>query len=121
MPWAMTAHVIYNLIEPSCPVTHSARVIHDLIRTKFGFDGVLISDDVSMNALTGTLRERTEKALSAGCDLALHCNGEMDEMILVSEGAGKLTDKGKVRMVNAERLRKATFEEPPFFNPPNRS
>jgi beta-N-acetylhexosaminidase len=79
-PMAMTAHVVYEALDPQRPATTSPKVIRDVIRGEMGFDGLLISDDLSMNALQGPLSVRTKAALFAGCDIVLHCNGEMDEM-----------------------------------------
>jgi beta-N-acetylhexosaminidase len=79
-PWAMTAHVVYEAIDPENPATLSASVIGDVIRGAIGFDGILISDDLSMEALSGPLAVRARKAVGAGCDLNLHCNGKMEEM-----------------------------------------
>jgi beta-N-acetylhexosaminidase len=83
-PMAMTAHVVYEAVDPARPGTTSPRVIKEIIRGEIGFDGLLLSDDLSMNALSGTLAQRTKAALFAGCDIALHCNGKMDEMIEVA-------------------------------------
>jgi beta-N-acetylhexosaminidase len=79
-PMAMTAHVVYEAIDPQRPATTSPKVIRDVIRGEMGFDGLLISDDLSMNALDGPLPARTKAALFAGCDVVLHCNGKMEEM-----------------------------------------
>jgi beta-N-acetylhexosaminidase len=79
-PMAMTAHVIYEAIDPARPATVSPRMINEIIRGEIGFNGLLLSDDLSMKALTGTIAQRTRAALFAGCDIALHCNGKMDEM-----------------------------------------
>ena len=79
-PLAMTAHVVYEAIDPQRPATTSPKVIRDVIRGEIGFDGVLLSDDLSMNALDGPLSVRAKAALFAGCDIVLHCNGRMDEM-----------------------------------------
>jgi len=79
-PIAMTAHVVYESIDPQRPATTSPKVIRDVIRGEIGFDGLLMSDDLSMKALDGALSVRAKAALFAGCDLVLHCNGDMDEM-----------------------------------------
>ncbi|RED51033.1 beta-N-acetylhexosaminidase [Aestuariispira insulae] len=86
-PLGMTAHIVYPHIDPDQPATRSNQVIREIIRDELGFDGLLISDDLSMNALTGSLRERAECALNAGCDLALHCNGDWEEMQAVAQGS----------------------------------
>lgn len=77
--WAMTAHIVYQAIDPTQPATLSKKVI-GMIRDELGFDGVIISDDLSMHALSGSFAERAKHALAAGCDLLLHCNGDMEEM-----------------------------------------
>ena len=79
-PMAMTAHVVYDAIDAKRPATTSPKVIARVIREEIGFDGLLMSDDVSMGALSGTLSARAKAALFAGCDIVLHCNGKMDEM-----------------------------------------
>jgi beta-N-acetylhexosaminidase len=89
-PIAMTAHVVYESIDPQRPCTTSAKVIRDVIRGEIGFDGLLMSDDLSMKALDGPLAVRAKAALFAGCDLALHCNGDMDEMRNVASGVTRL-------------------------------
>jgi beta-N-acetylhexosaminidase len=91
-PLAMTAHVVFTDIDPQRPATTSPKVIRDVIRGEIGFEGVLISDDLSMNALKGPLSVRTKAALFAGCDIALHCNGNMDEMRDVAREAKSLQD-----------------------------
>src|SRR6185369_15659068 len=89
-PVAMTAHVIYESIDPQRPATTSPKVIRDVIRGEIGFDGLLMSDDLSMKALDGPLSVRASKAQFAGCDLVLHCNGDMDEMRSVASGVSEL-------------------------------
>lgn len=84
-PMAMTAHVVYDAIDPQRPATTSPKVIRDVIRGEMGFDGLLMSDDMSMNALSGPLSVRAKAALFAGCDVVLHCNGSMTEMREVAE------------------------------------
>jgi beta-N-acetylhexosaminidase len=80
LPLAMTAHVVFTAIDPVSPATTSAKMIQNVIREGIGFRGLLMTDDISMGALSGSLRERTRAALEAGCDVALHCNGKLDEM-----------------------------------------
>ena len=79
-PMAMTAHVIYEAIDGQRPATTSPKIVRDVIRGEIGFDGLLISDDLSMNALSGSLDHRAKASLFAGCDVVLHCNGKMEEM-----------------------------------------
>lgn len=92
-PMAMTAHVVYTAIDKVNPATLSAKVIKKIIRQELGFEGLLMTDDLSMKALSGSLAEKTRLALAAGCDVALHCNGVMAEMEEVAGAAGQL--KGK--------------------------
>ena len=80
LPMGMTGHLVFTAIDPNRPATTSAIVIEDIIRGYIGFDGLLMSDDVSMNALSGDFHERTRAILAGGCDMVLHCNGVMDEM-----------------------------------------
>jgi beta-N-acetylhexosaminidase len=84
IPMAMTAHVVFSAVDAAAPVTVSKTAIADVIRGAIGFDGLLMSDDLSMRALSGTIAERARASFDAGCDLALHCNGEMAEMIAVA-------------------------------------
>jgi beta-N-acetylhexosaminidase len=78
MPLAMTAHVVYTSLDPDRPATTSPKVIAEVIRGEMRFDGLLMSDDLSMQALSGRYRDRAEAAFAAGCDVALHCNGKME-------------------------------------------
>ena len=99
--WAMTAHVVYKAIDADRPATISPLVINDIIRGEIGFKGPLISDDLSMKALSGDMRARTEGALAAGCDLVLHCNGEMAEMVDIAAVCPSLTDGAEARLKGA--------------------
>jgi beta-N-acetylhexosaminidase len=80
LPLGMTAHVVYTAIDPIAPATTSVTLVRDVIRNWLEFDGLLMSDDVSMGALSGSIEARSRAAISAGCDLVLHCNGKLDEM-----------------------------------------
>ncbi len=84
--FAMTAHIIFNKIDKKNTVTHSSRLIK-LIRNKIGFKNILISDDLSMKSLKGNLKENTIKTFKAGCNLALHCNGNFEEMKIVGKNS----------------------------------
>ena len=75
---AMTAHVVFSALDPAQPATTSATIIRQVIRGVIGFQGLLMSDDVSMNALAGSIAERTRAIVNAGCDMVLHCNGKLD-------------------------------------------
>jgi beta-N-acetylhexosaminidase len=89
-PFAMTAHVLYPALDAARPATMSGSIIATVIRGAIGFGGALLSDDLSMKALAGSLGARSVAARAAGCDLALHCNGDLTEMTEVLEGAGAL-------------------------------
>ncbi|MFY9641040.1 MAG: beta-N-acetylhexosaminidase [Rhodomicrobium sp.] len=112
LPMAMTAHVVYTAIDANAPATVSAKVIGDAIRGFIGFDGLLMSDDLSMYALSGTLEERTLASLAAGCDLALHCNGKMEEMAAVAMASPYLEDRALQRFEAAL----ANLKEPEPFD-----
>jgi beta-N-acetylhexosaminidase len=83
LPWGMTAHIVFESIDPSRPATLSPVVIRDVIRGKIGFLGTLVSDDLAMGALTGTPAERVLAALAAGCDIALYCTGDLSENLSI--------------------------------------
>ncbi len=87
LPLAMTAHVVFTAIDPIAPATVSPIIVREVIRDSIGFQGLLMSDDISMGALSGSLGERTRAAIAAGCDVVLHCNGEMPEMLAVAAEA----------------------------------
>jgi beta-N-acetylhexosaminidase len=111
MPMAMSAHVIYTAVDPRRPATTSRRVVTQVIRGAVGFDGLLISDDLSMNALSGDFTQRARASLSAGCDVVLHCNGDMAEMTAVVAGAKLLVGRSAQR-ARAALGRLATAVEP---------
>ncbi|MBF0267356.1 MAG: beta-N-acetylhexosaminidase [Alphaproteobacteria bacterium] len=100
-PMAMTAHIVYAAIDAKHPATSSSLIITQLIRRSMGFKGVLVSDDLSMKALSGSYGERTQAALSAGCDAVLHCNGHMDEMEEVLAHAAPLSRASQDRLERA--------------------
>ncbi|RFB81038.1 beta-N-acetylhexosaminidase [Methylovirgula sp. 4M-Z18] len=87
LPAAMTAHVVYTAIDKTNPATTSRKVLRTIVRGEIGFGGLILSDDMSMHALTGPFRARGEAALKAGCDIALHCNGNLAEASGVAEAA----------------------------------
>lgn len=111
LPLGMTAHVVFSAIDPVQPATTSAIMIRDVIRGSIGFDGLLMSDDVSMGALSGTLAERSKLAIAAGCDLVLHCNGRLDEMREVAAATPTLAGQALRRAERALALRRV---EPGF-------
>ena len=111
MPMAMSAHVVYTAVDPDNPATTSRKVIGDVIRGSIGFDGLLMTDDLSMKALKGDFESRARSALAAGCDMVLHCNGRMDEMKPVVAGTKTLAGKAR-RRADAALARVAKSPEP---------
>jgi beta-N-acetylhexosaminidase len=97
MPMAMTAHVIYAAVDGRRPATTSRKVMRGVVRGAIGFSGLVMSDDLSMQALSGGLAERAAAARAAGCDVVLHCNGSPAEMAAVVEGAGALSGRAAAR------------------------
>lgn len=100
-PAAMTAHVVYSDIDRDQPASTSALVIREIIRGHIGYDGFLMSDDLSMKALQGPMRQRAEAVISAGSDVALHCNGDMAEMEAVAAGVPGLSGRALARFGRA--------------------
>jgi len=107
LPMAMTAHVVFSAIDPAHPATTSATMIERVIRGQIGFQGLLMSDDVSMNALAGTIADRTRAIIAAGCDMVLHCNGKLDEMQAVAAETPMLSGDALARADRALGARKA--------------
>jgi beta-N-acetylhexosaminidase len=105
-PFAMTAHIVYPALDGTAPATQSRRIIADVIRGEIGFAGALLSDDLSMEALSGALGERAAAARGAGCDIALHCNGRLDEAAAVLEAAGRLEGAAAARVEGALAARR---------------
>lgn len=107
LPMAMTAHVVFSALDPAHPATTSATIIEQVIRGVIGFQGLLMSDDVSMNALAGSIAERTRAIVDAGCDMVLHCNGNLDEMREVARETPELSGKALQRARRALASRRA--------------
>ncbi len=106
MPLAMTAHVLYTALDPDRPATLSRVIVQDVIRGFIGFDGALMTDDLSMKALSGGLGHLAEQSFAAGCDLALHCNGDLDEMREIAQASPRLSGDAERRCFAAlARLR----------------
>lgn len=101
LPAAMTAHVVYTAVDPDRPATTSAKVVREIVRGEIGFDGLLISDDTSMKALSGDFSEKAAAILAAGCDLVLHCNGVMEEMTGIASRTTVLAGKSLERAERA--------------------
>lgn len=91
-PIGMTAHIVYTALDPARPASLSPTVIGETIRGEIGFEGLLLSDDIGMNALRGGFRDRAAGVIAAGCDVALHCSGDLAEMEAVAAGAGALDE-----------------------------
>ncbi len=114
----MTAHLAFTEIDGETPATLSSKIITDVIRGEIGFDGLLMTDDIGMNALGGSLADRTKRAMDAGCDVVLHCSGFVKEpeeilreMTEVAEAAPELSGKSMARAQAAER---ASLQLAPF-------
>lgn len=112
MPLAMTAHVVFTAVDPDRPVTTSTTAMRQIIRGSIGYDGLVMSDDLSMQALSGSHRQRAEAAFAAGCDMALHCNGQLEEMRAVAEASPPLTGEAKRRAETA--LARIKHQPEPF-------
>lgn len=110
MPIAMTAHVVYTALDPEQPATTS-RIVLDMVRDELGYQGLIVSDDLSMKALKGDLEQRAKRALKAGCDVVLHCNGDMAEMEAVLAGSKPLKGKRRKR-AEAALGRRVRLAEP---------
>lgn len=110
-PMAMTAHIVYEAVDSNLPLTLSSEAIETVVRDGIGFDGLLMSDDLDMKALSGTLLQKTRGALAAGCDIALHCSGNMPDMVKVAKGAHRLSGKAKYR---ADMARLCAVDIDPF-------
>jgi len=106
LPLGMTAHVVFSAIDAAAPATTSAIMIREVIRGSIGFTGLLMSDDVSMGALSGTFAERSKAAIAAGCDLVLHCNGNLAEMRDVASAVPQLAGEALARADRALALRR---------------
>jgi beta-N-acetylhexosaminidase len=100
MEMGMTAHLVFDAFDPDRPATVSPTMM-DLIRAEIGFDGLLMTDDISMEALSGSVSERSMAALAAGCDLVLHCNGDMAEMQALAAALPPMTQAAQTRAIRA--------------------
>mgnify|MGYP003667209282 FL=1 len=115
-PWAMTAHVVFTALDPDRPVTISSEIIGPVIREEIGFRGLLLSDDIGMEALSGDFAQRAAASLAAGCDIALHCSGNMEEMKSAMAGVSPMTQdaEGRSQFAEALRLGGGASEKPDF-------
>jgi beta-N-acetylhexosaminidase len=110
LPLGMTAHVVFSDIDPLAPATTSVTIVQETIRDFIGFRGLLMSDDISMNALSGSVAERSRAAFAAGCDIVLHCNGDLREMAAVAAEAPALIGESQRRSEAALATRSAPEE-----------
>ena len=138
LPLGMTAHVVFSAIDPDAPATTSVTMVREVIRGFIGFRGLLMSDDVSMKALSGTIAERSRAAFAAGCDVVLHCNGDLAEMTQVAgasadaggrggaarrggagatQGAGGIRCRGRAQNVHADGGERSAATEDRFMTP----
>ena len=113
-PMAMTAHVVYTAWDADRCASLSPVVIQEIMRKRIGFDGLLMSDDLGMHALTGTFRERTALVLAAGCDVALHCSGDMAEMKSCVQGVGEICPRALERLDAAMATIAGAADPTPF-------
>lgn len=108
LPMGMTGHMVFPELDPR-PTTQSTACV-DLIREEIGFDGLLMTDDISMNALDGTLATRSRATIAAGCDVVLHCNDTFPDRVQVAEAAGEMTDRAQARADAAMAARRPPDE-----------
>ncbi len=109
LPWGMTSHIVFDAIDADHPATQSPAIIKDVIRGQIGFNGLLLTDDLNMEALSGSLPERATAALEAGVDIVLHCSGVMEEMKEVVAVCPPLTEETLARIARGSRV----FEHAP--------
>ena len=116
LPMAMTAHLVFEAVDPHHPATQSPRMI-DLVRNDIGFQGLLMTDDLNMQALSGSLAERAARSIAAGVDVALHCKGDLAEMEAVAAAAGTLGTRAAERAQRALMFRrKVTVDLPTLLS-----
>ena len=107
---AMTAHIVFPQIDKHLPATISPAIVNKVMREIIGFKGLIMTDDINMHALSGTIASRTEQAINAGCDIALHCSGNLDEMQSLLDVASPLSELALTRAIAAEKI---AFSENP--------
>ena len=113
-PMGMTAHVVYEAWDSDHPASLSSTVIENIIRGRIGFDGWLMSDDLGMEALQGDFGSRAAGVVAAGCDVALHCSGKMDEMVAVADSVPPMSADGEARLARAMAITMHEPEGPSF-------
>jgi beta-N-acetylhexosaminidase len=110
----MTSHIVYTAWDAEHPASQSPFIIHEIIRQRIGFDGFLMSDDIGMEALAGDHGQRAAACVAAGCDVALHCDGKMENMLLVANAVGELSPEGSARLARAMAMRFTPDDEMDF-------
>ena len=100
----MTAHIVFQQIDPDLPATVSPVVINTIVRDLIGFNGLIMTDDINMHALSGTVSSRAQQALAAGCDIVLHCSGKLDEMASLLPIASCIEGKTLQRTIAAQNI-----------------
>jgi beta-N-acetylhexosaminidase len=110
----MTSHIVYTAWDAERPASQSPFVIHDIIRQRIGFDGFLMSDDIGMEALAGDHGMRAAACVAAGCDVALHCDGKMENMLAVAAAVGDISAEGEARLARAMAMRFTPDDEMDF-------
>jgi beta-N-acetylhexosaminidase len=113
-PMGMTAHVVYTAWDPDHPASMSPTIIRDIIRGRIGFDGWLMSDDIGMEALEGDFGSRAAGVVAAGCDVALHCSGKMEEMVAVAKAVPAMSAEAEARLARAMATTMLEPEGPDF-------
>ncbi len=113
-PMAMTAHIVYEAWDVEHPATQSETVIRDIIRERIGFDGLLMTDDLDMEALSGSVPERARRAIAAGCDVALNCWAKMDDMVGIADVLPAMTHDAKARLDGAMARVSGPRDERPY-------
>jgi beta-N-acetylhexosaminidase len=113
-PMGMMAHVVYTAWDSEAPASQSATVIREIVRDRIGFDGWLMSDDIGMEALKGGFAERAAGVVEAGCDVALHCSGKMEEMVAVASAVPAMSARAEERLRQAMVIAASAEDGPPF-------
>ena len=113
-PMGMTSHLLYKTWDDERPASQSPFIIQEIIRQRIGFDGFLMSDDIGMEALGGDHGQRAAACVAAGCDVALHCDGKMENMLLVADAVGEISPEGAARLARAMAMRFIPDDEMDF-------
>lgn len=112
-PLGMTGHLLFTAWDPERPATLSPTIIGDIIRGAIGFDGLLLTDDIDMEALNGSVPERAGRAIAAGCDVVLNCWAKMGDMVGIAERCGSLSEAGQARLARVHAAMGEPAEGPP--------